>query len=424
MTRAVRFSADYWFFLAGQTISSFGNAITAFALPLLVFELTGSALELSVTTAVVYLPYALFGLVIGAWVDRVNRKQLMVAADVVRAVSTATVPLAAALHVLSPWWVYAVTFLNSTLGIAFNSAAFAAVPFLGESNEELPRANSRLQASFSGASLLGPLVGGAALVVVGVADVLAIDAATYLVSAISLLLVRRRFDSGVERRASTVRADVVEGLRYVLGNAVLRGLALMAALINLFLASTLAQVVLLAKERMHASNPQVGWFYSAAPLGMIVFSLAAPRLRRLGSFGRVAIAATILNGLSTLALSQSRSLIVGLAAYAVLMGTVMLFTVSTATLRQQITPPDLLGRVISTAMVLAWSVEPVGAVLGGAAVERTGRVDLVYAVSGIALVAIGVVFAAGPLGRSEPPSRLADSAVPAPAARWPSGASR
>jgi hypothetical protein len=194
--------------------------------------------------------------------------------------------------------------------------------------------------------------------------------------------------------------------------------------INLFLASTLAQVVLLAKERMHASNPQVGWFYSAAPLGMILFSLAAPHLRRLGSFGRVAITATILNGLSTLVLSQSRSLPVGLVAYAVVMGTVMLFSVSTATLRQQITPPQLLGRVISIAMVLAWSVEPLGAVVGGAAVQGTGRVGLVYAVSGIALVAIGVVFAAGPLGRAEPASQLTDSAVPVPAARRPSGASR
>jgi hypothetical protein len=175
----------------------------------------------------------------------------------------------------------------------------------------------------------------------------------------------------------------------------------MAALINFFLANTIAQIVLLARDQMHASKTEVGWFFSAASAGVILFSLAAPRLRRSGSYGQIAIAATIGNGLFTLVLAASNAVPVGLVAYAGVMGTTVLFSLSTATLRQQITPSALLGRVISTAMVLAWSVEPVGAVAGGVAIDRTGSTRLIYAVAGIALVCIGSLFALGPVGRGD-----------------------
>ena len=114
-----KLGGDYWKFLTGQTISSLGGAFTIFALPLLVFKLTGSAFALGVTAAVVYLPYLFFGLVIGALVDRANRKRVMIVTDLVRTVVIATIPLLAALGVLSIWWIYIVAFIQTTLGIFF-----------------------------------------------------------------------------------------------------------------------------------------------------------------------------------------------------------------------------------------------------------------------------------------------------------------
>src|SRR5215467_5811577 len=99
-------SLDFWKFWTGETISSLGSSFTEFALPLLVFKLTGSALNLGIATAATFLPYLLFGLVIGAWVDRVDRKRLMIGTDLARALVIATIPALAAIDKLSVEWIY------------------------------------------------------------------------------------------------------------------------------------------------------------------------------------------------------------------------------------------------------------------------------------------------------------------------------
>src|SRR3954464_7986938 len=111
---ARRLNGDFWKFWFGQTISNLGSSISLFALPLLVFKLTGSALDLAIASATSFLPYLLFGLVIGAWVDRVDRKRLMIITDMLRALVLASIPLLAALGQLPLWCIYAAGFLIST----------------------------------------------------------------------------------------------------------------------------------------------------------------------------------------------------------------------------------------------------------------------------------------------------------------------
>ncbi len=110
---------DFWKFWTGETISSFGSSVTQFALPLLVFKLTGSAVSLGVGFAMFGLPHLLFGLVIGAWADRLDRKRLMIVVDVLSAAVLVSVPLAATAGLLSVWWIYGATFASATLGIFF-----------------------------------------------------------------------------------------------------------------------------------------------------------------------------------------------------------------------------------------------------------------------------------------------------------------
>src|SRR5690349_17641236 len=117
-TARKRLGRDFWLFWGGQTISNLGTSVTQFALPLLTFRLTGSAINLALTMTATFLPYLLFGLLIGAWVDRVDRKRLMIAVDIGQALVIGAIPLAAALGILSVWWIYAVGFLTSTLAIA------------------------------------------------------------------------------------------------------------------------------------------------------------------------------------------------------------------------------------------------------------------------------------------------------------------
>ena len=227
---ARRLSANFWKFWVGQTISNLGSSVTMFALPLLVFKLTGSALNLGISTATTFLPYLLFGLIIGAWVDRVNRKRLMIATDIGRALMIASIPLLDALGMLSIWWIYAAGFINATLTIGFDSSEFAAIPNL-VAQDDLVTANGRIQASYSAASVIGPLLAGLLVALVPISELLLIDASSFLVSAFSLALIRINLSAapGVGRAASSIRQDIVEGLRYVLSHPVLRNISLIMA---------------------------------------------------------------------------------------------------------------------------------------------------------------------------------------------------
>jgi MFS family permease len=395
-------SGDFGRFWLGQTVSNLGSSFTLFALPLLVFKLTGSPLNLGVTTACEFVPYLLFGLVIGAWVDRVDRKRLMIGTDLARAAVIAVIPLLAAVDQLSVGWVYVVAFCSSTLNIAFDAAEFAAIPSLVPSGDDLVTANGRVQASYSAAQVAGPLLAGLLITVAPVQQVLLVDTASFLVSAGMLLLIPTPFNAprdGEGRRA--IRQEVLEGLRYVLGHPVLRNISAMMALINLVAATVYAQLVVFAKRQLAASDSRVALLYAAGSAGVVLLSLAAGPVRRRLSFSLAALGALLLDGLLTMVLAATRWYWVALVLWAAISGLGIFFNINTVSLRQQIVPNHLLGRVISIAGVLAWSAIPVGALAGGWAVERTGSVALVYAVIGALVALIALAFSLGPLGHAD-----------------------
>jgi MFS family permease len=404
-----RFSADFAKFWAGQTISNLGSSVTLFALPLLVFKLTGSPLNLGATSATSFLPYLLFGLVIGAWVDRVDRKRLMIATDVVRALLVATIPLLADAGQLRVEWIYVLAFLQSTVTIAFDSAEFAAIPSLVESKDDLVTANGRIQASYYAAQVAGPLLAGLLIAAISVQQVFWIDAASFALSAVSLAMVRRRFntereadgDEAAERPRRAIFRDVGDGLRYVLGHPVLRNISAMMAIINLVMSSIYAQLVLFAEDRLDATDTQVGLLYSAGSIGVVALSLLAGPLRKRWPFSKVALSALVLDGLMTVALSFTRWYWLALPLWALSSGLGILFNINTGSLRQQIVPNEMLGRVISIAGVLAWSAIPVGTILGGLAIERTGNVALIFGIIGALVVVVALAFSLGPIGHAE-----------------------
>lgn len=392
---------DFRLFWAGETVSAFGSSFTQFAIPLLVFKLTGSAVYLAVTAALFTVPHLLFGLAIGAWTDRTERRRLMIVVDLLHAATVASVPVAAAAGVLSVWWILAAVFVASTLTIFFDATSFGAIPSLVE-QADLVTANGRIQASFAGASVLGPLVAGALLVVLPVERLLVVDAATFLVSAVALSLIRRPFNAPLRPRSTSIRQDVVEGLRYVLAHPVLRNISAMMALVNLFSVIAFSQIVLLAKTRFAASDSEVGLLFAAGGLGVVVFGLLAGPLGRRLSFGDRALGALMLNGLLMIALAFAPSLTLAIAIWGTASGLATMFNINTGSLRQSIVPNRMLGRIMTIAMVLAWSAQPIGSIGGGIAIERTGNAQLVYAIVGAVMFLIPLYFRQfSPLGQAE-----------------------
>lgn len=400
-TAPTRLNLDFWKFWVGQTISNLGSSFTAFALPLLIYKLTGSALNLAMASVAAFLPYLLFGLVIGAWVDRLDRKRLMIWVDVLNVLIIASIPLLASLDLLSVWWIYVVAFLTSTIGIAFQSAEFAAIPSLVK-QDDLVTANGRIQASYSAAQVVGPLLAGVLVAIVPIYDLLLLDALTFVISAISLTLIRRSFNTvSAELPTTSIRQDIMEGLRYVLSHPVLRNISLMMALVNFVGSTSQAQLVLFAQQRLAATDAQVGYLYSAGSLGIVLLSLLAGLLRKRWSFSTVALSALIASGLLQIGFALTTWYWAALVIWGVFSGLGILFNINTGSLRQAIVPNHMLGRVISIAGVLAWSAIPIGTFLGGLAIEKTGNVALVYLVIGIVTFLIPLCFAFTPLGHAE-----------------------
>src|SRR5207249_2747909 len=173
---------DFWYYLTGQAVSALGSAFTWFAIPLVVFRLTGSATALGATLAVSFAPYLLFGLVLGALVDRLDRKRLMVAVELARAAMLALLAVAGLAGTMHVVFLYAASFLVTTLRIAFDAGRFAAVATMAR-GEQLVTANARVESALAVARVVGPALAGALVAVLPVATAFAVDAASYLVSA-------------------------------------------------------------------------------------------------------------------------------------------------------------------------------------------------------------------------------------------------
>ncbi len=399
-TTGSNFNGNFWKYWTGQTISNLGSSVTLFALPLLVYKLTGSALDLGIAGAATFLPYLLFGLILGAWTDRVDRKRMMIGTDIARAVIVASIPLMAALGLLSVWWIYLVAFLHATLKICFDAGEFAAIPSL-VNQDDLVTANGRIQASYSGASIVGPLLAGVLVIRVPLPVLMLIDGFSFLVSAFSLALIRISFNTGEKRAPTSIRADVVEGLRYVLGHPVLRNISMMMALVNFVGTTTYTQLILFAKVRLEASDVQASLLYSAGSLGVVILALAAGQLRKRWSFSTVALGALMMEGALTVVFALMHWYWPALALWTLIGGLGILFNINTSSLRQAIVPNHLLGRVISIASVLAWSAIPLGSLLGGFAISWTKNVALVYGVIGVLYFLIPFTFSFTALGHAE-----------------------
>ena len=403
------FGRDFWIYFAGQTISVLGTSFTFFALPLVVFKLTGSATNLAFTTAAEFVPYLLFGLLLGAVTDRVDRKRMMIGVDLARGAVIVVLPILFVLGELRVEYIYAVAFVQSTLGILFDAGEFAAIPSL-VGKDALVAANGRIQATLSAGQVFGPVLAGVLVAFMSPADLLFVDAASFVVSGLMLSTIGRSFNEvestgGLRPEGgSLIRGllrDVREGLSYVWQNPVLRSISIMMALINFVSTTQNTQLVLFAKRALNATDSQVGWLYAAGGAGIVATGLAAGPLRRRFSFRVVALGTLVMEGLCVTGMALVGWYPGALLLWGLSNGFAILLNINTGSLRQAIVPNHMLGRIISIAGVIAWSAIPLGALAGAAMIRITGSVTAVYAGCGVVSAAIAAAFAFSPIRQGD-----------------------
>lgn len=363
---------------AASTISALGSGLATIATPLFVASRTSSPLIISAAFGVAWLPWLLFALPGGVLVDRVDRRQLMIVVDLARVVAMGV--LAAA--ILTGWasiaLLYTVLFIVNTGEIIFRSASQAMIPSVVPT-ARLERANGWLVGGDTVAQqmLAGPLGGFLFLIAAGLPFLA--NAGTFAASALLMALIagsyrpERVIDPGSRNRVLRyVWTDAAEGFRFLIRQRLLRTMAVLIGLLNVTLTGALAVLVLLAKDRLHLGSVGYGLLFTCIAVGGVVGSVIGDRLISwVTATWTIRVGLMIEAGLHlTLAASRNTPLIcVVLFAFGIHGA---LWMIVNSSLRQRLTPPEMLGRVGSTNLFIAAGGNCAGALLAGGFAAKFG----------------------------------------------------
>ncbi|MEU9178323.1 MFS transporter [Streptomyces sp. NPDC048550] len=420
---------DFNVFWLGQALSVLGGSISLLALPLLVLDATGDVVQMGLITVVTGVTGIATGMFAGHVVDRTDRRRLMITCDLVRALLLGAVPL---IWLAGPriWVLYVVTALVTALKTLFDVAYVTAVPNLVR-GEDLTAANGRLMGTFAVGTLCGPAAAGLIAGGVGADWALGVDGATFLVSAVSLRWVAFGRDGAEESRGSKPRAAesgklremFVVGFRFLWAHPVLRPLTVLLTLLTFVTMGATDLLVYRIQEELGRSETTVGFVIAVSGLGVVGAAFAAGPLRRTFGFGACWLGSVAMIGVAVAGTGVSRSLPVIAVLAAVFMFGMTLGGVCSMTLRQEVTPDPLLGRVTSA----FWTVHNASGPVGAAALTVLAARHGVPAVSVAAGVFCLLILGAGlltPLRGSRIAGAPGGDAVAGSAARPPVGGPR
>lgn len=384
--------ASYWKLWSASGLSNLADGVFKIALPLLAIQFTQSPTLVAGLSVAATLPWLLFALTAGALADRLDRRKLMLWANLGRGVLPALLVAAVVLDLGSIWALYVVALAVGVAETLYDTSAQSILPQVVH-RDQLSRANGRLYAvELTANQFVGPPLGGL-LVAAGVIAGFTVPAALWLAAAGGLLLVRGTFRAEREQK-TTLRFDVAEGLRFLWHQKILRTLAVMTGVFNFASSAAFALMVLFAvgpTSAMHLSEVGFGLLLTASALGAFVGSFIAERVEaRLGRSKSLAL--TILGG----------ALLVGAPAVTdnpYVLGPILfvggllivLWNVITVSLRQRITPNRLLGRVNSAYRLLAWGTMPLGAAAGGLLAQWLGLQAMFGIMGALTLALLGMM---------------------------------
>jgi hypothetical protein len=359
----------------GETISGAGSSMAAIGVPLLaVTVLKASTFAVSALTAAAYLPWLLIGLPVGAWVDRLATRPLMITCDLISALLYASLPVAAWLGVLNTGQVVAVALLAGAANVFFATAYQVYLPSL-VTPAELVEGNAKLQGGAQVASIGGRGLAGLAAEAIGAAPALLFNSASFLVSAACLLRIRPPAkpaapDPPAEPpRRGRLHEQTWEGIRFVARDPYLRFFTIYAAVSNLAYAGNLALVVVFLVRVVGLSSAAVGVLTATSGLGGLLGALVARRLTRVLGTARTLLLTTLGSGLTSLLIpltAKGPRIACYVAGSALVAGGIVIGNVILGSFRQAYCPPAMLGRVTASMRFLTFGAIPLGALLAGA----------------------------------------------------------
>ncbi len=387
---------------AGQTAAEIGFQVGALATSAIAISLLhASETQIGLLSALQTLAFLLVGLPAGAWGDRWRKRRVMIAANLTRITALTSIPLA---YILSSLTLVHLMVVATILGLStvfFDVAYQSYVPMIA-SKRYIGAANGRLEASYQVGLAGGPGLGGCLLGIVAAPLVYLLTAATYVASTWAIWRIRTPEPTPV-RSDATLGAQIREGLAFVRGQRILYPLFSCIAAAAFANAGIRVLLPLLVLRTLSMSATQLGLLLSAGAIGGILGALTRPAwITRLG-IGRCIVLTNIV-GVSAL-LAQPASVHVPVAAAWVIACSgvissyfITIYNVTQRSLRQELCPPDMLGRMNAIFRFAVWGVMPLGSFVAGIIASWVGVEATMYIFTA-ASIAAGIAMGFTPAAR-------------------------
>ena len=368
---------DFLKLWTGQSISELGSQVSQLAIPwLAAVGLHASPFTFSLLAVLGFLPFILFALPAGVWVDRLRRRQILIVGDAARAVLLALIPILWAVGVLQIWHLLILQFVIGVFTVFFDVAYQSYLPALIE-REHLIDGNSKLQLTVSIAQVGGPSMSGGLIGAITAPYAIVVDAASFVISSVFMLRMKHR-ENLPRQDASEPRPkmwpQVKEGLAWVLKNRNLRQIAGCTASANFFGTMGFTVLLLYAVRVLHLSSIEVGSVFAVGSFGSIAGALMANRLQKKLGVGNSIISCAVLFAVSGLAFPLAPH---SFPLPVLMLGTAIggfggvAYNITQVSLRQAITPERLQGRMNAAMRWIVWGTIPLGSLLGGAVAQAT-----------------------------------------------------
>ena len=379
---------DFQKLWTAASISVFGSQISLLAIPLTAATILNVApFAFAMLGTIEFLPFILFTLPAGAWVDRLPRRPILIIGDVGRAVALSTIPLAYFFGSLTIWNLYLVGFVTGTLTVFFDVANQSYLPAIVE-RDQLVEGNAKLQVSQSAAEIVGPGVAGYLVSIVRAPSAILLDALSFVASALCIFLIRRperpvvrQVDDSGGPNGSLVE-EVRQGLGFVLGNSSLRAIAAASATFNLASYVLFSIYILYAVDVLHLAAATIGLVFAIGNIGALIGAVLANRLARWLGVGPTIIGSIFIGSFVGLlvAMAPPGDAAVPFLVASGMVGGVgrMVYTINQVSYRQAICPPRMLGRMAATMRFAVWGTIPIGSIVSGILGSTIGLHDTTW----------------------------------------------
>jgi len=393
---------DFLRLWTGETISQFGSQISQLAIPLTaILVLDATAFEVAALTTVEFLPFIIFTLPAGVWVDRMRRRPILIAGDVVRALLLGSIPIAYVLDALTLGQLFVVGFLFGICTVFFDVAYQSYLPSLVERNQII-EGNSKLEITRSAAQIGGPGLGGVLIQVFTAPYAVLLDAVSFAASALAIFRIRAVEETPptVERsdgKKPSMWTELKEGLRFVLSNPNLRAQAGCTSTSNFFSSVSFSIILVYAVRELDLSPGLIGFVFSLGALGGLAAALTATRISSRFGIGPTTIVMAAFFGptmiLYAVAPSGNAAVPLLVTAQLIFGFTVVVYNIVQVSYRQAICPPRLQGRMNSVMRFIVWGTIPLGTLTGGALASWIGlRETIVVGAIGGGAAVLWIVF--------------------------------